>query len=220
MYCTYLTIYFGNKLPRRYIGSSSVESIMNGYNGSVSSRKWKEIYEYEQTHNKHLFKTRILTIHTDRIEAIEAEKKLHIKYDVVSSSKYFNESIAIPNGFFGRDVSGQNNPMFGKSRKGEKHKGGENISAALKKLYETEKGLELKQKTSKRLTNNNPSTNPQIMNKIKQTWQNNNRNVGNKNGMFGKEGKLKGKKLYNNGLEVKAFIENMQPAGWVLGRIP
>lgn len=136
MYCTYLTIYFGDKLPRRYIGSSSVEKVLNGYNGSVSSIKWKSTYDEEQKLNKHLFKTRILTIHTTDSEAREMEKQLHIKYNVVVSPLYFNESIAIPNGFFGRDVSGSNNPMFGSIRKGEKHRGGENISKALKSLMQ------------------------------------------------------------------------------------
>ena len=57
------------------------------------------------------------------------------------------------------------------------------------------------------------------MKQIKETWKKNGRGKGEKNGMFGKTGKLKGKKLYNNGVEVRAFEENKQPHGWVLGRI-
>lgn len=220
MYCTYLTIYFGDKLPRRYIGSSSVEKVLNGYNGSVSSIKWKSTYDEEQKLNKHLFKTRILTIHTTDSEAREMEKQLHIKYNVVVSPLYFNESIAIPNGFFGRDVSGSNNPMFGSIRKGEKHRGGENISKALKSLYaETEKGKILKQKMSHNAKINNPASNPDTMEKIKQTWLEKQRNVGEKNGMFGKTSPSKGKKLYNDGNTVKAFYEDEVPFGWKPGRI-
>lgn len=220
MYCTYLTIYFGHKLPRRYIGSSSVEKVLNGYNGSVSSIKWKSLYDEEQKENKHLFKTRILTIHLTDSVAREMEKQLHIKYDVVASPLYFNESIAVPNGFFGRDVSGSNNPMFGSVRKGEKHKGGENISKALKKLYsETEKGRMLRQQMSDNAKRNNPASDPKTMKQIKQTWLEKQRNVGEKNGMFGKTSPSKGKKLYNNGIIVKAFYEDEVPLGWNPGRI-
>jgi hypothetical protein len=140
MYCTYLTIYFGENLPRRYIGSSSVKRIKQGYNGSVSSKKWKEIYEREQIENKNLFKTRILSYHKTAKEAREKERILQIKYNVVKSQNYYNESLAQPNGFFGRDVSGNNNPMYGSNRTGEKHKGGENISKALKAYFLSEAG--------------------------------------------------------------------------------
>lgn len=219
MYCTYLTVYKGDKLPRRYIGSTTVVKIKNGYNGSVSSKKWEEIYKQEQRDNKQLFKTRILSTHETDKEAREMELRLHLKYDVVSSDLYFNESLAKPNGHFGRDVSGKNNPMYGKNRTGETHDGGQNISAALKKLYETEHGQRIKEAQSNRLKENNPSQNQETMNKIKETWKRTNRNVGTSNGMYGKVGRLKGKKLYNNGVVVKAFIEGQQPEGWVAGRI-
>lgn len=140
MYCTYLTIYYGSLLPRRYIGSSSVTIIENGYNGSVSSIKWRSTYKREQKNNKHLFKTRILTIHPTRKEALEKELEIQVKYDVVKSELYMNESFAKPNGGHGRDVSGKNNPMYGRERTGETHNGGENISIALKEYYSTEAG--------------------------------------------------------------------------------
>jgi len=144
-------------LPKRYIGSCKLERIYSGYNGSVSSKKYKRIYDEEQIKNKHLFKTRILSIHQTDIEAKEKEKDLQIKYNVVLSKKYFNESIAIPNGFFGRDVSGKNNPMYGKTRKGEKHKGGENISKSLKDFFKTDKGIKERENRSKRYSSqNNP----------------------------------------------------------------
>jgi hypothetical protein len=220
MYCTYLTIYYGDKMPKRYIGSSSISKVNLGYNGSVSSKKWKSLYESEQLNNKHLFKTRILTKHTTSLEAREMERILHMRYNVVASSEYFNESIAIPNGYFGRDVSGKNNPMFGISRKGEKHKGGENISSSLKKLYKSKEGILLKIAMSERLRTKNPSSDPTIMKKIKETWKNKERGVGEKNGMFGKTGKLKGKTLYNDGFKVKAFYPSDVPEGWVKGRLP
>jgi hypothetical protein len=114
MYCVYLTIYFGNKLPRRYIGSTKVERIHQRYNGSIKSKKYKDLYLEEQSENKHLFKTRILTYHDSQEDAIKEELRLHIKYDVVKSENYMNMSLASPNGCFGRNTSGMNHPMFGK----------------------------------------------------------------------------------------------------------
>jgi len=159
MYCVYLTVYFGDKLPRRYIGSCKTKNIDQGYNGSVSSKKYKDTYESERLTNPHLFKTRILSSgYKIDYDARMEELRIQKKYDVVKSKDYMNESYAIPNGFFGRDVSGKNNPMYGRSRKGEKHKGGENIFASLRYLYDhTEKGELLKQEFSKRVSGkNNP----------------------------------------------------------------
>lgn len=218
MYCVYMTVYFGELLPRRYIGSSSVKRVLSGYNGSVSSKKYSAAFKLEQNTNKHLFKTRILSYHETSISAREEELRLQMKYEVVKNAKYMNESLARPNGFHGRDVSGENNPMFGKSRKGEIHNNGENVSAALKKSYANGSLDHMKIATSERMKENNPSKNPEIMDKIKDTWKASGRGVGEKNGMFGKVGRLSGKRLYNNGSETKAFVEGQQPDGWVIGR--
>jgi len=112
----YITHYTGNKLPPFYIGSSSERKVINGYNGSVKSKKYKKIYDYEQKENKHLFKTKILSYHKTTEDALEEELRLQKKHLVVKNNKYFNESYAQPNGFFGRDVSGKLNPMYGKTR--------------------------------------------------------------------------------------------------------
>ena len=116
MYCVYLTIYFGNNLPRRYIGSSKLKKVYEGYNGSVYSKRYKETYDQERKLYPHLFKTRPLSYHETDYEARAEELRLQKKYDVVKSSNYMNESFAQPNGHFGRDVSGENNPMYGRSR--------------------------------------------------------------------------------------------------------
>lgn len=110
----YLTYYKGDKLPKWYIGSSSEEKIKNGYNGSIKSKKFKDIYKSEQTNNKHLFKTRILSCHCTRKEALTEELRLQQLHKVVKNELYMNESYATINGFFGRDVAGSNNPMYGK----------------------------------------------------------------------------------------------------------
>lgn len=219
MFCVYKTTYHGDKLPKYYVGSSSLKKVNGGYKGSVHSMQWKTIWERELKDNPHLFKVEIISEHKTRKEALNAELNYQKLHNVVSSNEWINKSFAQPNGFFGMDVSGTNNPMFGKCRKGEKHKGGENISKALRHLFdETEKGLEMKKFRSEQFKMNNPSTNPEVIKKAKETWKQNNRGIGEKNGMYGKVSPMNSKKLYNNGIVTKAFVENEQPEGWVLGR--
>lgn len=219
MYCVYITIYRGDKLPRRYIGSCKISRIESGYNGSISSKKWSTSYKYEQENNKHLFKSRILSVHETSISALNEELRLHLKYNVIHSTNYINESLARPNGFFGRDVSGANNPMYGSNRSGEKHKGGENISHGLKNYYSSERSITHRESTRKRVLEK-PMATPEIIANNKRTWKEQGRNIGDKNGMFGKLGKLKGKTLYNNGIIVNAFFPDDVPEGWIRGRIP
>jgi len=112
-YVVYLTLYNGDKLPKWYIGSSSEKRVNNGYNGSVASKKYKEIYINEQKCNKSLFKTRILSYHKSRKDALSEELRVQKKHQVVKNDDYINMSYASINGFFGRDVSGKNHPLYG-----------------------------------------------------------------------------------------------------------
>jgi hypothetical protein len=113
-YCVYLTTYSGNKLPPFYIGSTSVENVNKGYHGSVGSIKFGEAWDKEQQLNPHLFKTRPVSYHDTRLAALEKEEKFHRLLKVVRSDMYINMAIATPNGCHGMDVSGENNPMYGK----------------------------------------------------------------------------------------------------------
>ena len=115
-YCTYVTTYFGDKLPLFYIGSSSIEKVNNGYHGTVVSKKWRKIYKMELSNNPHLFSTEIVSIFSTRKEATEYELQLQKSNDAVKSNLFFNESFAAPNGYFGRDVSGEKNPNFGRKK--------------------------------------------------------------------------------------------------------
>ena len=114
-FVVYLTTYTGYKLPPYYIGSTSKEKLDAGYFGSVTSRKWKTIYKEELINNKNLFSSEVLSYHNSRQEALDEERKIQIERNVIKSSDYFNEAIAAPNGFFGRDVCGELHPMFGKT---------------------------------------------------------------------------------------------------------
>lgn len=140
IYVVYLTIYYGDRLPRRYIGSSKLEKVKNGYHGSVVSKKYKEIWKKELKENPNLFKTRVLSIHETDILARKEELKLHKKYDVVKSDKYINMSFASINGFFGMNTSGINHPNFGRKfsdeycrKNSESHKGIKQSSETIQK---------------------------------------------------------------------------------------
>jgi len=162
-YIVYITHYKGDKLPPFYIGSSYEEKVLKGYNGSIRSKKWSSIYKKEQKENKHLFKTKILSYHETREEALKEELRLQKKHLVVKNKKYFNESYAQVNGFFGRCISGKDHPMYGRKhsdeqkRKWSKERKGNKLSQETKdKLSKARKGIlkgplsqEIKDKLSK-----------------------------------------------------------------------
>jgi hypothetical protein len=114
IYCTYLTIYSGNKLPPFYIGSTSVDNINKGYRGSVTSKKYKNVWYSEIKYNPHLFKTKIITTHKTREEATNKELMFHKKLNVVKSVLYVNQAYASPNGYFGISKKGKEHPLYGK----------------------------------------------------------------------------------------------------------
>lgn len=116
IYCTYLTIYFGNKLPNFYIGSTSIDNIESGYRGSVLSKKYKKIWQLELKLNPHLFKTKIITTHPTREDATSKELKFQKQLNVVNSSMYINEALASPSGYFGRRLEKENHPSYGRKR--------------------------------------------------------------------------------------------------------
>lgn len=117
MYCVYITTYSGTALPKKYIGSSSVQRIEKGYCGSVRSKKWKSIWENQLKFYPELFTVDIVSIHSTRSAALEEEFRLQRVYDVVKSDEWINQGYAQVNGYAGRNVSGVNNPMYGQGHK-------------------------------------------------------------------------------------------------------
>lgn len=113
-YVTYLVTYSGDKLPKYYIGSTTKTKLNNGYLGSIRSKKWETIFRSEVKNNRHLFNVDILSEHNSRSEALIEEYNIQKERNVVKSDEYFNEAYANINGFFGRDVSGEVNPMYGR----------------------------------------------------------------------------------------------------------
>lgn len=94
MFCVYLTIYKGNKLPPFYIGSTSISNIKQGYRGSVSSKIYKKIFMEEVKHNPELFVTKIIKSFNTRKRAYKFEEKIHKSFKVNSNILYINKSIA------------------------------------------------------------------------------------------------------------------------------
>lgn len=99
IYCVYLTLYRGNKLPPFYIGSTSLDRISNGYRGSVASKEYRDIWKQEIKENPHLFQTKIVQLFNDRLSARSKEDTLQRKLSVIKNQLYINKAYA--NGCFG-----------------------------------------------------------------------------------------------------------------------
>lgn len=92
MYCTYLTVYSGNRLPPFYIGYSTVSKVENGYRGSAQSKLYGSLWKSELKNNPHLFKTKIITTHHNKEDAILTERKFHLAFSVHINPMFINQS--------------------------------------------------------------------------------------------------------------------------------
>jgi hypothetical protein len=121
LFVVYKVTYIGSVLDSKYyIGSTSLEIANSGkYFGSISSKKWKNIYKQETIKNPQDFKLEILSSHPTRKDALLEELRLHIELDVVNDDNYFNKSLASPNGWFGRKISGPEHHSYGRKRSEE-----------------------------------------------------------------------------------------------------
>lgn len=115
-YCVYKTTYHGSAFPSKYddknpptlyIGYSTLERITSGYRGSVSSKKYKDIWYSELKQNFSLFDIEILKQFDNIDEARQYELQIQIELDVVKNPDFFNMSLASPNGFFGMPQKGK-----------------------------------------------------------------------------------------------------------------
>lgn len=174
IYCVYLTIYRGNKLPPFYIGSTSLENISKGYHGSVASKKFKLIWKTELKENPELFQTKIIKTFENRTDAYSWEEKIHKKLNVLCNNLYINQSMAYHTFTnYGRKISFETSKKFSKRvpwNKGKKNIYSENT---LQKMRSHRRGKKLKplsDETKAKLSIPNPKKG----------------NSGDKNGMFGK----------------------------------
>ena len=115
IYCTYLTIYSGNKLPVFYIGYSTEKKINKGYHGSASSKQYGNIWKSELIDNPKLFKTIILTKHISKEDAIEKERYFQKNLNVLKNPLYINRSITSSKSFY----TNYHNGMKGKTHTDE-----------------------------------------------------------------------------------------------------
>lgn len=203
MYCVYLTIYLGNKMPPFYIGSSSIEKLTNGYHGSVSSKKWKDIWDQELKSNPHLFKTKIVCSHNTRQEAFCKEYKLQKALNIMKKSEmYINMSVAAKNGYFGMDMNGANNHFYGKIHK-----------------IETKQLMSTKQKGENSFYFGK-SLNSETKRKISRSHIESGVFKGSKHPMYGKPSANRGKKfqwITNNVVNKQISIDDIIPNGWHKG---
>jgi len=81
-------------------------------------------------------------------DAINWEKTVLKRMRVLEDDRFLNKNVA---GAI-RPLCGADNPMYGRSRRGEKHKGGENISRALKKYFSSEESVEERLRRSKSIS--------------------------------------------------------------------
>jgi hypothetical protein len=81
-------------MPPFYIGSTSVDNVADGYHGTVLSAKYKSVWREELKENSHLFKTKVVSIHDDRQEALDKEKALQRSLNVAKSGLYINQALA------------------------------------------------------------------------------------------------------------------------------
>lgn len=98
MYCVYLTIYGGNKLPPFYIGYSTIDKVYKGYNGTVKSKKYIDIWKEERRINPRLFTTRILSKHPNKFLASIEESKILTFFDAKNNPLYINMHNGCPSG--------------------------------------------------------------------------------------------------------------------------
>lgn len=127
-------------MPMFYIGRSNVKNVLNGYRGSVSSKRYRTIWNEELLANPSLFETRILSTHKTSKDAAEKEEYLHKKFQVHKNPLYINQATGA--GTFCADIRGKNNPFYGISRNGELNPmyGRKHSLLARKKMSKNNKG--------------------------------------------------------------------------------
>ena len=98
-YCVYHTTYSGKLLPANYIGSTSVDNVLNNYYGSVASKRYKAIWLSELKLHPELFSTSIVSYHDTRSNATWKELQIQKIFNVVKSDLFVNRAYASINGF-------------------------------------------------------------------------------------------------------------------------
>lgn len=231
MFCTYLIIYHGNKLPKFYLGSTTVEKLENGYRGSVSSLRYGKIWNKEVENNSHLFSYKIISLHKNRKEAFDKELKLQLLLKVRNNPLYANMGYAAPNGCFGFSYSGKehwsrqpgkvhnwssNHPkgMLGKKHSKERNEYMSEIQLGDKNHFYGKKHTE---DTIKKISETNKT--PWITNGTESRKLKSNE-VMPESWYFGRTISVESKKWINDCTVERQLIATEEiPAGWLKGRL-
>lgn len=114
IYCVYIIIYNGEKLgyARNYIGSTSVKKFNGGYFGSVTNKKFKDIWLHETKNHKELFEKYIISYHSTRREATYKERFIQKMLNVRDSIFFVNKAYATISKYY--TLSGEDNPFYDK----------------------------------------------------------------------------------------------------------
>jgi len=95
MYIIYWTVYYGQKMPRNYISSTTLARHQKGYLGSVSSESWGKIWKSEVKNNPHLFKSYIIEyIDGNRNDALTREECWQRRYKAAQNPLFINLAYA------------------------------------------------------------------------------------------------------------------------------
>lgn len=204
-FCTYLTVYTGNKMPMYYIGYTKTSQIYNkNYRGSVSSKAYKEIWLFELKENFHLFKIYILSYHDNKNNAIENEIKFQKQFQVHKNKMFMNLSI---------NNEKWHNPGGHKLSEEQKKKISDRTKGIKKGPHSEERKRNISKNHADVSGKNNPMYGKKFSDetKIKMSEKSKLRNKGQNNPMYGKththETKnklsLHGKEKWNNGSREK-----------------
>lgn len=174
MYCVYITIYSGNKLPPFYIGSTSIKRIENGYRGSVSSVLYKEIYKQELLDNPHLFKTIVISECETRDLALQKEEQFQKHFNVHKNPMYINMAIANKNFNYDNQIYKQTQSYKNKVSENNKKrwsnpKKREQLINSLRKTKGTKEWREGQSKRSQKLASD-PRYIEKLKSGVKASW--------------------------------------------------
>lgn len=140
-------------MPPFYIGYVRLSRILKGYRGSVSSKKYKDIWNSELYNNPQLFKTKIISTHQTKEEAMEKENYFHRKLNVLGEM-YINESISHKS-FFVTNRTKEHTEAIIDSRKGYFHSEETKEKISKSKLghdYPNRKGIPLTKKAKEKIS--------------------------------------------------------------------
>lgn len=137
MYCVYLTVYKGNKLPPFYIGQTSITKISKNYHGSVKSKQYKQIWEQELVENNYLFETKVLKKFDIRKDALAYEEYIQRAFNVHTNPMFINK--ALSNKAF---VCADHNYVSERMKRNNPNKNGMSIEHR-RKISESNKGKKM-----------------------------------------------------------------------------